>query len=501
MLSPLLLLAAFYHLATIGLDYTLYLTLLYFFLSLSSLRHHRALQTQLSKLIIHENQIHPKDFFDLYYEQLSPWPKPLAKQGFTLINDLEQDYRQNKQSKKSFLSLIKGSLSTITLARMAMRAFKNLPAEKARQSFDALARLWGRRISQQAKLQLKTLLPTDFSTLEGKVLLIYNHASTLDFCLNFAALASVRVKDSKGLTRPLRPRFIAARDHFIDNPLIYSWLGVGKAIQKAGMIFINRRQKGQGWAAMQEAATKLCQKEVEIAVYPQGTRAHAIQNLDGSIWEAGYYSTFNEATWDKPLGHLKIGTAQLILDSLLELKKQGQTQLTILSTGIWGAGSALAKGHLKIKTQSSITYRVGKAWILKTQDLDQLKKPKEKIPQNQNEENYLKKIQEIQIQLNQKLLEALDWHLRLLEKTKKTLNLLNFETEKTKKLIQNLEQAQSQEQSFPFILLDRLFSLPKEEWKLFFEKVFQLQEKNWQEPAWKNLLKEISQKLSGKKLI
>ncbi|MBI2981411.1 MAG: 1-acyl-sn-glycerol-3-phosphate acyltransferase, partial [Deltaproteobacteria bacterium] len=87
--------------------------------------------------------------------------------------------------------------------------------------------------------------------MEGKIILVFNHKSQLDFVFNFFALSATSL--AKG--RSLRPRFLAAKDHFIDNKLIHSGLGIGRTIQEVGMVFVDR--KGKGRHAIDEAVTTL----------------------------------------------------------------------------------------------------------------------------------------------------------------------------------------------------------------------------------------------------
>jgi 1-acyl-sn-glycerol-3-phosphate acyltransferase len=296
-------------------------------------------------------------------------------------------------------------------------------------------------------------------------------------------------------TRHLRPRFIAAKDHFIDNPFVYSWVGLGKVIENAGMIFINRRQKGKGWLAMAEAAEKLVNSNVEIAVYPQGTRAYPLYSSTGERLDAGFYTTFTPKTWEDPLGHLKPGTAFLILDTLLQLKNRGEPHLNVLITSIMGAGIALRKGNWLVQSETDIEYRVAPLWQIPTTIAEGTARPQTLEPQTPEEELFFKKVQEIQQGINDRMVGAMDWHRQLKERALAEMKNLDFPGEEMERLTGFLQEANRRNDPRPYILLDRIFSLKPEMWSRFLKLYLSLKDPQPQGPAWGALLQEVSEKL------
>lgn len=459
-------------------------------LAILSIRYRDGVRLKLAELARCHSTVHPEDFFKLYYAMLSPWPPPFPYQGLREVSYNLADYRSGKAPQRSAWPLVETALATNTLARMAIMAFDRVGPEYGRDAFDGLARLWGSRIAQIFKARLQTTGTETLAPLEGKTLLLFNHKSFLDFGLNFFALGAIRTAQG----RHLRPRFIAAKDHFIDNPFFYSWIGLGKVIENAGMIFINR-QKGKGWAAMQEAAEKLVNSDVEIAVYPQGTRAYFMQSPSGERLDAGYYTTFSKKTWNQPLGHLKPGTAHLILDTLIQLHERGQNHLNILVVGIDGSAVAGPKGSFKIQTEAEITFRVAPVWKLSSALAEGVKRPLAEA-QTSEEKLYLQRLQEIQEGINRQLLQATAWHALLLQRLQTELDKLGVARQETEEFLAMLRQAEAQSEAAPFILIDRIFSLRPELWERFFRLLLSLKAVPLKEGSWNALLQEVSDRLT-----
>ncbi len=474
----------------------------YALLAIVAIAYRDSVRMKLTELARTQSNIHPEDFFNLYYALLSPWPPPFPESGFRKVDFNDADYRSGEKPILTFWPLLDSVWMTNTLARLAIMAFKRVGPTYGRDAFDGLARLWGSAAARNLKARLHTLGSENLPPLEGKTLLLFNHKSVLDFAFNFFALGSITKKmkdpnpgDPPGSgTRHLRPRFIAARDHFIDNPFIYSWVSVGKCIENAGMIFINRK-KGKGWAAMAEAAKKLVDSDVEIAVYPQGTRAFSLKSPTGERLDAGYYTTFSKKTWDLPLGHLKPGTAHLILDTLHLLQERGEDHLNILVVGMSGTGSTWAKKSFQIQTETEVEYKIAPLWVLPTQWAQGIRRPEGPEATSPEERLYLQRIEELQITLNQKLLEATDWHRQLRKRVSDQMAYLRFSSEEIASLDRFLQERDLQGDSMPFILVDRILSLKPNLWERFLRLLYKLKDDRQDNPAWRALLQEVSERL------
>jgi 1-acyl-sn-glycerol-3-phosphate acyltransferase len=333
--------------------------------------------------------------------------------------------------------------------------------------------------------------PEKIPPIEGKTLLIFNHRSYLDFALNFFALGTVR----KSNGRFLRPRFIAAKDHFIDNPFLYSWIGLGKVIENAGMIFIERKKKGRGWIAMREAAQKLETNDVEIAVYPQGTRAYPFQAYDGTRQDAGYYTTFNRKTWDKPTGHLKPGTPFLIMESLIHLRKMGIDKLNVLLTGIKGTGVAGPKGSFLIQTETDIEFHIEPLWEIPTSYAEGVQCPEDHEASTPEEKRYVQKLEELTEEINRRLLKAIDYHRILRERVKEEFARLKVPTEEINAMERRLINADHAEDLRPYVLIDRILSLKPVYWDRFLHLLLSIKDQPEKGESWNALLQEVSEKV------
>ena len=459
-------------------------------LAIITIRYRDGIRLKLAEIARCRSNTHPEDFFNLFYLSLSPWPPIFPVSGLREIDFRDTDYRSGHPPTQSFRPVVESALATSTLARMAMLAFKRVGPEYGRDAFDGLARLWGSRLAQISKAHLKIFGAQEIPPLEGKTLLIFNHKSYLDFALNFFALAPIHSVGG----RHLRPRFIAAKDHFIDNPVLYSWMGVGKVIENAGMIFIDRK-KGKGWAAMQEAAEKLVTSDVEIAVYPQGTRAAPMQSPSGEPLDAGYYTTFSPKTWELPLGHLKPGTAHLILDTLVSLRARGEKKLNLLITGIMGSAVAGPKGVFKVRSETEIRFHILPLIEVSTDFAAGLERPEGGESQSPGQKLYQERLEELQGRINQGLLQATGWHRYLAERTPVELQKLGFEPETVEKVARSLELAESKGEAAPFIMIDRIFSLPTSLWERFLRLYVTLCDKPYQDASWRALLQEVSERL------
>ncbi len=437
-----------------------------------------------------QDNIEPGEFFDTYYRGLgsfrNPFPGEAKMVSFELL-----DYRSGKNPKKILSPLFLGAIDTATLAKLAIFAMQHFEGKKGPNGidmFDTFARIWGARFVQRAKIALRCEGLDRIQNLQGKTLLVFNHKSYLDFALNFFALGGLRNAE-----RHLRPRFIAAKDHFIDNPLIYSWIGLGKCIEKAGMIFINRN-KGKGWLAMQEAAQKLIDQEVEVAVYPQGTRAWGLKNEKGERIDAGYYTTFSKRNFADLQGHLKIGTAQLILDTALTLKEKNQN-LQVLFVGIDGSATVGPKGSFKIQSETEVIYRLGKLWRV---DLPHLpfENPQGKKAESEAAQNYQAQLESIQDTLDREIEKSIARHPLLAARFIKDLpqedeRLIN-------QVIDFLEREDAIENKLPFVILDRLYALPVLSWKSYQDVFLKLVLEKGTDDEWKKLLELISLQLLKK---
>ncbi len=449
--------------------------------------HRSRVRKAICRWVVQIDNLEPNYFFEVYFRSLGSFRSQFSHSP-EKVDFLNIDYRTGGASRQSVLPLLFGVLDTMTLARFAILAMSRLGEEDGLNAFDSFARLWGGRFAALAKMKLTTVLPSAPQNIDGKLLLVFNHKSYFDFALNFFALGSLR---NHG--RHLRPRFIAAKDHFIDNPFFYSILGIGKSIEKAGMIFIDRRP-GKGWFALREAARRLIQNDVEVAVYPQGTRATALFDEKGQRLDAGYYTTFSKKDPQDLRGHFKKGTAQLILDAALELRAQKKNPLKVLFVGIQGSAIVGAKGSFRVQTEAEVFFKVGKCWEVHLPNLP-MESPQGKSPDHEAHYHYLDQLEVIHARLDDEMEKTLSWHRALIQRFLRDPRLAKRGGECFEKLEKYLIRADEIENLLPFVILDRLYTLPFPYWRTYLERVEQLILSDAPEVSWQGLLQEISLKL------
>ncbi len=458
-----------------------FLFLGFFFLSQINWYHRKKFRLDLCRWVLKFGEIEPNFFFKIYYRGLGSFLNPLFISPPT-IDYSSLDYRTGKTPRKSYLPLLRNMVDTLTLAKLAILAMKKLPSKEGIDAFDLFARLWGSRFVARTHLKLSTQGIEKIPPLQGKVLLVFNHKSYLDFALTFFALGEIR-----NGSRHLRPRFIAAKDHFIDNPILYSWIGIGKCIEKAGMIFINR-QKGKGWLAMQQASQKLIEEELEVAVYPQGTRASAMVDEKGVRRDAGYYNTFNQKSFQDPHGHLKIGSAQLILDTALALREKKADPLQVLFIGIEGTANVGPKKSFLIQTESEVRFKIGKCWKVELPENISIENPQGKIPQNDSQRKYLEILNQFQATIDNELEQTTKWNEILMERFLK-------EVGGNKAVEKFLIASNQNHHNLPFMILDRIYTLPIGQRSKPFQEYEKLVLENAGHERWIKFNQEISLKL------
>jgi 1-acyl-sn-glycerol-3-phosphate acyltransferase len=432
-------------------------------LSLWSYRSHVAAGLQMTEFMRVNPHVHPQEFFENYYRRLGPSALPVPARAERSVNPTDISYLTGKNPKQGYWPLIHGFYDTAIFARSAYKALEVMGPEYGREVFDVMSSLWGSRMLELFKSRLVVEGDQKFNELSGKIILVFNHKSHLDFVFNFFALSKARRADG----RNIRIRYIAAKDHFVDNKLVYSGLGVGKLIESNDMVFVDR--KGKGKEAILDACQKLGEKEVEIAMYPQGTRAVGNEGANGKRLDAGYYTTGTANSLKRDLGHLKKGCAFLAIDAATAVRDRN-IPVHLVFIGIDGTATLVPKGSFKVQTEGTIRVTVGDHFTLNPEDVDGLEKPSEKAGEalTEGQKKYAALVDRIQVAIDQGLVKALGLHeklrTRFLEEIK-TGNLINRESLLV--ISHRLSQADRDGDSMPFIILDRIFALPISEQNLF----------------------------------
>lgn len=450
----------------------------------------QATNLRLTEFLRIHPDIHPEDFFTLFKLDLAFGLTRLFQYQVRSISPEEADFREKGRPTQTAFILLGSLLDTGYLTYMALTAHKKLGPHYAREVSDHIAALWGKRILQRCKNHLLVQGLEKLKDCSGHFLLVFNHKSALDFVLTFFALSGVCVGN-----RTLRPRFVVAKDHFYDNPIIYRMLGIGMVCQAMDMIFIERKNRSKSFENLKQAAKHMIEKDIDIAIYPQGTRAMGNFDRAGKRRDAGYYTTVSRSAPAKPLSHLKKGTAYLVFDALQVLREKDlNANLNLVFIGIKGTANTLPRGSLKFQTENQILYNVGDVVSLSPALVDNI------LPPNGEDENgFENRQQEFVAEMNrlidERLKEAVGLHLSLKKRFLTDLKgAFRYEPDKIEAISKALDQAVSR---FPGVyqIIDRVYSLPPNEWNGYLSQLCQLLQGRVEPERFLPMLEDVSTKL------
>lgn len=447
-------------------------------------------------------RMNPASFFKTYYQRLGPFDLPFPDPMKTArLKPEAVSFKTNKRAKQTRRVFIPVVWDTAHLAHACLKALKYVGKEYAREVFDLMANMWGKRTLQLFNASLEVTGAEKLQNLNGKILLVLNHKSQLDFALTFFALSGVRL----GRGREVRTRFITAKDHFVDNFFVYEILGVGKLIEAVDMVFIDRKRSGKGFQDLQQAAGFLAQKEIDIAIFPQGTRAEGNIDRSGKRRDAGYYTTVSPRDISSDLAHLRKGTAYLAVDSLIELSRTTREDLHLVFVGISGSATALAKQSLEIQTETDIRYIIGDPMTLSPTLVTGCRKPEGSLTQGSStqgpgartagEKKYLELVNWIHHEIDRRLSDCLEIHENL--KRRFLLDLqgqLRYSRESLQMVETAFDGAAGQ---YPFIyqILDRIYACPLPEWNRSLSELAQLIADGSSEERLRQLRDQVTLKL------
>jgi len=379
-------------------------------------------------------------------------------------------------------------IDTNYMAHICLSALKKVGPQYVSDIFDNAGSMWGKRILQLVQGQLIIKGTEKLRGKNGKFILIFNHKSSLDFVLTFFALSQIRVND-----RFLRPRFIIAQDHFKDNKLIYNLLAVGRVCEAVNMVFISRKNRKESFENLKQAAKTIIQKDIDVAIYPQGTRAKG--NYDRALKrrDSGYYTTIRQRDLSSELAHIKKGTGYLVWESLLALNQSEKPEdLNLVFIGIRGAGITLPKGSLKVQTESEIEFTVGHVETISPSFIEELQ-------QNMNEEEleqYRKKfLQEINHLIHNHLKEVLGHNQMLTQRYLTELKgQFRYDVDKISAIETTIvENGHHDDQVFQ--ILDCVYSLPIPQWNGYLSQLSQLLLEKTDTSRLNILLEEVAEEL------
>ena len=311
--------------------------------------------------------VSPSEFFSHYYAGFGLLPVKVPAKSQTQLNVLDVSFKSGKSPKISFWPVLAGVFNTLSLSALVNVAYKWKGASFALEFSRIVMVLWGLRALELGRLSLKVEGIEKINQLSGKFIFAFVHKSFLDFAV--APLMAFAVKPQN---RPnTEPRFLAARDHFIDNKFLY--LIMGRAMKIAGTIFVDRKRKTSSpREASFEASQRLAGGNVDIMIFPQGSRARKNVAQDGSRLDSSYYTSGKPDRLIKQGGHLKKGTAFIAVDTAFDLRMRELSAVHIVPVALFGSGKAVPSKSVKVETENEIIARVCEPITIKGSDLRQM---------------------------------------------------------------------------------------------------------------------------------
>lgn len=330
----------------------------------------RAEHLKLLDFIDTHPSIHPQEFFDHLLCIYGIVRHRLPRKPFRTLDLSDIDFANEKKvSRVKLPALIIGIWSTLKLARMSILIDKVLGQNIMREIAPSLACIWATRIMQLIEGSIKIEGYDRIERDDVSSIYLFTHKSFLDFIA--APLVSVAISagpDGEGRTR--LPLFLMARNHFRNNVFLYRIIGLGKAAEALGMIFVKRSEKGDPERAKEitkQASKIILDENMSLAIFPQGTRALPYPPNKNIRLDAGYYTVGSKNRIKADGKHLKKGAAFIAAETVLGLH-QSHRKLQLVPIAIFGTSHACPKKSMTIRTNSAIRLVVGETILLTNDD-------------------------------------------------------------------------------------------------------------------------------------
>jgi len=163
--------------------------------------------------------------------------------------------------------------------------------------------------------------------------------------------------------------------------------------------------------------------------------------------------------------------------------------------GIMGTAIAGPKGTFLAESEANVEFRIPALWVLPTSLAAGLKSPQGDAPHTEAERRYDTLLAQLNQEINRQLLVATDWHRYLLDRVGPELEKIGIPRAEIEATIRMMGSAEKNGDPQPMILLDRIFSLEPALWDRFLRLFVSLKDRSANDPAWKALLQEVSERL------
>lgn len=308
--------------------------------------------------------IHPKECFDHLICSFGAIRYILPTKPFVLIDPSALDFRRGRSSKGiGIIAIAIGVWSTIWIARLIIIAKKRCGIEFMQRVASAFAIIWGARIAELSRAAVTVDGKEHLSEMKDIQIYLFTHMSFLDFALAPLVLAG-RPKAHSKIVLSNCPSFLLAKDHFRDNFLFYRILGIGKAAEALGMIFVERKGKGSSERARSVAnlaANMLISEHSPLIIFPQGARAATHPGLRGERIDSAYYAVGSHERMKADGKHLKKGASLIAATATAKLARSGSREIiSILPIAFSGTGMACPRGSMRITPNVHIRLLIGK---------------------------------------------------------------------------------------------------------------------------------------------
>lgn len=320
----------------------------------------------------HLKHPHPVCFFKYYYLTFGPFGSFLPPE-IEKIDPCEVFFKTSETPKISIEPVFAGLMVTCALSRLMVKAHKWFGVEASAALGDVILELWGAAIAKIAKLDVICKGLEKLEGLSGRNILLLNHKSFMDFVLGPLPFGAIKLAhDSK-----MHLRFLAAKDHFLDNFVFHSVFGIGRSAEAMGTIFVDRKKKDEGKSilAIDEAASALAERDVCILMYPQGTRAHPNFGKKGERVDASFYAVGDIDRLKKEGAYLKKGAAHLATDTAIKLSGKNMP-VNIIPVCLDGTATVCPKKSFKLQTNTTVNISIGNPITIESSEVKGIKKPR-----------------------------------------------------------------------------------------------------------------------------
>jgi 1-acyl-sn-glycerol-3-phosphate acyltransferase len=319
--------------------------------------------------------IHPREFFIYYYALFGPMGIRLPREPKRRVDPANLDFRraESGNSGRSLFPLLRALRYIMIFTRLIITANKRRGEAFARRTGSSLAVILATRLVQIARASVTIEGEEKLKSIFAPYFYCFNHTSAFDFII--ASLIAFTHRRVSGADMSLVPCFLLAKDHFLDNPLLHSVVGLGKAAQHLGMIFVERRKRsrGSGEMVVARAVDKLLTDTMPIAIYPQGTRARPRFSPEGDTLDGSYYAVGARKRLKQEGRHLKKGAARIAADAALVLAKEGMKgEVNVIPAAFVGAARVIPRKAARARRNESVVIRIGDPITVTTEMVEQL---------------------------------------------------------------------------------------------------------------------------------